>query len=249
MAAGTLYTVPISNRQLLDGEEVLLDMRPHWIVLAGPAILTVFALSGTVALAVRYPKAPIGVAWALAVVVALPAFWLLVRFAKRQGTSLIMTTARLILRRGVFGRDLVQLRLQRIVEVHYHQTLFERVVGTGRLIVDVNGENASIYIDDVRHPRRLQQALNRQMEVVAQGTDDSHQATEISNEGARHIDQVTAWTGQTTPPQGVPVARPSVETSGLSIPDQLVQLDELRRRGILTSHEFESKKAELLSRF
>jgi hypothetical protein len=33
-----------------------------------------------------------------------------------------------------------------------------------------------------------------------------------------------------------------------SVADRLVQLDELRRRGILTEAEFASKKAELLDR-
>ncbi|MHB8319985.1 MAG: SHOCT domain-containing protein [Acidimicrobiales bacterium] len=249
--------MPISNRQLLDGEEVILDMRPHWVVLAGPAILTGFAVAVAVAVTVRFPKAPIAVAWALAVMVAVPAVWLVARIAKRLGTSLILTTARLVLRRGVFGRDLVQLRLQRIVEVHYHQTLFERVIGTGRLIVEVNGESASIHVQDVRHPRRLQQALNHQMDAIAHGPDPS--------EGDDHISGAVAWTGVTTPPQGVAVTPAPLESSRAgsgpregsdqrerhapSIPDQLVQLDELRRRGILTPEEFEAKKADLLSRF
>jgi hypothetical protein len=33
-----------------------------------------------------------------------------------------------------------------------------------------------------------------------------------------------------------------------SIPEQLIQLDDLRRRGIVSEDEFESKKAELLDR-
>jgi hypothetical protein len=40
-------------------------------------------------------------------------------------------------------------------------------------------------------------------------------------------------------PRPVPVA-------GQSVADRLVQLDDLRRRGILSTDEFQAKKAELL---
>jgi hypothetical protein len=45
----------------------------------------------------------------------------------------------------------------------------------------------------------------------------------------------------------MPYAAP-VPGAGASIPDQLIQLDDLRRRGIISEGEFAAKKAELLSR-
>jgi len=50
-----------------------------------------------------------------------------------------------------------------------------------------------------------------------------------------------------TPPSGI--ARSARAAHGDdSVADRLMQLDELRRRGIVTDEEFSSKKAELLDR-
>ena len=66
--------------------------------------------------------------------------WLAGRLFRWYGVRLLVTTQRLILRRGVLGRDLVQLRLQRISEVHTTRTPLERVIGSGRLVVEVQEE-------------------------------------------------------------------------------------------------------------
>ena len=96
--AGTLDKVPISSRLLDDGEEVVVDLRPHWVFLLGPAVLTAVALAVAVAVVVRFPKAPVVVAGVLAVMVAIPAIWLVGRIVRWLGISLVVTTNRLIYR-------------------------------------------------------------------------------------------------------------------------------------------------------
>lgn len=63
-----------------------------------------------------------------------------------------------------------------------------------------------------------------------------------------------------TPPHGIEVppfahttvlpAVPAAPPTGAAatIPEQLIALDDLRKRGIITAQEFHAKKAELLSR-
>ncbi len=50
-----------------------------------------------------------------------------------------------------------------------------------------------------------------------------------------------------TPPSGIARVSPSPHGEE-TVAERLVQLDELRRRGIVTDAEFASKKAELLDR-
>ena len=57
----------------------------------------------------------------------------------------------------------------------------------------------------------------------------------------------TAAAIQPTAP-AVEVAHPAAPGGASSVPDQLIQLDDLHRRGIISEGEFEAKKAELLSR-
>ena len=98
--------MPISRRVLADDEEVLVDLRPHWVFLLGPAVLTVVAVAVAIAVAVEFPKAPVAVAGVLAVMVAVPALWLAGRVIRWLGISLVVTTTRLIYRQGVFGPGL-----------------------------------------------------------------------------------------------------------------------------------------------
>lgn len=253
--------MPISRELLVDDEEVLVDLRLHWVFLFGPAVLTAVALGAAIAVVVTFPKAPVAVAGVLAAMVAVPAIWLFGRVVRWLGISLVVTTDRLMYRQGVFGRDLVQFRLQRVSEVHSSQTLFDRIIGTGRLVMGLSGEEPMV-IDDVRRPRALQRVINRQLSALTSG---GQAAAPIhgSDVPAYSINVPRPVSLEDTPPHGVmpspspaphqPPAPaggplPTSGAAGTSIPEQLIQLDDLRRRGIISDAEFESKKAELLSR-
>ncbi len=259
--------MPISSRLLDDGEEVVVDLRPHWVFLLGPAVLTVVALAVAVTVVVRFPKAPVAVAGVLVVMVAVPVVWLAGRIIRWLGISLVVTTNRLIYRRGVFGRDLVQLRLSRIAEVHCTQTFVERLIGSGRLVVELVGDDP-MAVEDVRRPRTLQRVIARELDESSRRRADEggwagfggpSPATDVP---ARPISVPRPFSMDDTPPHGMPlptapthlgdptvgVAHPAAPAGGYSVPDQLIALDDLRRRGIVSEAEFEAKKAELLSR-
>ena len=207
------------------------------------------------------PKAPVAVAWVLAVMVALPVVWLAGRVMRWMGISLVVTTSRLLYRQGVFGRHLVQVRLLRVSEVNCAQSLFGRMIGSGQLVVGLTGEEPMV-IDDVRRPRAVQRVINRQLDALTSG---GPAAAPIvgSDVPAYSISASRAASLEDTPPDGVIIfpspdpysapgptgaSLPSTGAAGASIPEQLIQLDDLRQRGILTDTEFEAKKTELLSR-
>jgi hypothetical protein len=234
--------VPVSSRFLGPGEEVLVDLHPHWRRLAAPVVVSVVAVAAAAALTDRYPHAPSAVSVVLLALALVPLGWLAVRLAQWWAESLVVTTERLVLRRGLVRRDLVQLRLSRIAEVHCSQTLGERLLGTGRLVVELAGEDGAVTVDDVRRPRVLQRVLAARLEEAAEPV-PSPAPGWVPAPSAAPAGPV--WTGDITPPQGVPaVPRPQPG----SVPEQLVALDDLRRRGIVTEEEFAAKKAELLSR-
>jgi membrane protein YdbS with pleckstrin-like domain len=287
--------VPISSRVLDEDEEVLVDLRPHWVFLLGPVVLTAVAVAVAVAVVARFPKAPVAVAGVLAAMVAVPGLWLLGRVVRWLGISLVVTTDRIVYRRGIFSRDMVQLRLQRVAEVHCTQTIVDRLIGNGRVVVELTGE-PPMAIDDVRRPRALQRVINRQLDELAHGgpaaspgrdqplapyppaTPAGHPAPQPGYPLAsatyatddtpphgtlRHAVSTSVPPSPALPPPGFadPTGPggsplPTVAVQGpppappapASIPEQLIQLDDLRRRGIISDGEFEAKKAELLSR-
>jgi len=289
-AAGTLTPVPVPRRLLDDDEDVLVDVRPHWIFLSGPALLTLLAVAGAVAIGYEFPQAPVGVAWVLGAMVAIPALWLAARTLRWLGVSIAVTSRRLIYRRGLFRRDVVQVRLQRIAEVHLTQTVLERIIGAGRVVVEVQGDPQPLFVEDVRRPRSLQRVLSEQLDALDAGvpvrrtsaatvtptaqtmmmpattmptaaaptgaptaamlaTPPAAMPAEWPTTGPVVVPRPQAF--ESTPPHGVAVGDPAaavVTPPAGSIPDQLIQLDELRRRGIITDAEFADKKTELLRR-
>jgi membrane protein YdbS with pleckstrin-like domain len=274
--------MPLPRRFLNDDEEFLVELRPHWVFFAGPLLVAAAAVAVVIAILVAAPNVPNWVAdvlWALA---AIPLLWLLGRLLRWRGYTLALTTTRILLRRGVFDRNIVQIRLQRITEINLSQKLWERVLSTGRLIIDVQGEDDAVVLEFVRKPAIVQRVINGQInELVGGGS-----AEPIPNE-LRQIDSRSNRARAAkqeeptdTPPYGVPSVSaeehaaeppatpvpaapisvsPPLAPSGkgplppygsgpAEIRDRLIELDDLRQRGIISQEEFAAKKAELLSR-
>ena len=197
----------------------------------------------------KFPNAPLFVGYLLGAMVLIPVVWLLARIVRWLGISLVVTTERIIYRRGVFGRDLIQLRLRRVTEVQCAQTLW----GSPRRLRPAGGGTPGedpLVLADVRRPRVVQRVLNDQLHELGHGWADEGRSTAVGRD-----QEVGAPSFDPTPPHGVALAGPAVAVSPppsnqgtVSIHEQLIQLDDLRRRGILSEGEFESKKAELLSR-
>jgi membrane protein YdbS with pleckstrin-like domain len=243
--------VPIARDQLDTEEDVLVDLRPHWAFLSGPVALSLAAVAAALVVQNQYPNSSQVVQVVLAVMVGIPVFWLIARVAKWLSTSLVVTDRRLIFRSGVLGRRVVQLRLQRIVDVHCNQSLIERVIGTGRLIVEVEGEEGAVTVEDVRRPRALQRVLTRQLDEIDRAPSSyRNQEPQFSHRPVPRAPEVLPPAEEYTPPRGTARAfRSERGRSGSpSVSEQLIELDELRRRGILTEMEFAAKKSELLDR-
>ena len=79
------------------------------------------------------------------------------------------TSPRILVRQGILGRDTVQLRLQRITEVNIRQELIERLLGTGSLIIDVQGEDDSMTLEYMRKPAIVQRVINSQINEIVGG--------------------------------------------------------------------------------
>jgi len=130
-----------------------------------------------------------------------------------------VTTDRVIHRVGVISKHGVEIPLDRINTVFFHQSIFERLIGAGDLGIESAGERGSETFEDVRKPAIVQNEIYRQMEA---------NSNRIYG-GGRH-------------------AVPTQPDAGGSIPEQIEKLDELRRKGVISEQEFAAKKADLLNR-
>jgi hypothetical protein len=151
--------------QLLPGEEVLVDIRPHWSYLSGPLVLSLAAVAIGIALDVGIPHTSVALHWVEGAVVAVPCAWLAVRVVRWRTTGLVLTPLRIVEYWGVVSRREWEIRLSRIESTRVVQSPFRRLVGTGRLelVYWVEDEDEVRWIEDVRKPVILQRIVNRRM--------------------------------------------------------------------------------------
>ena len=159
--------MPFPRKYLNEGEEVVLDQRPHWFFLVGPVI----ALVATLALAVAVSSGVDGDLQKVAVVptlllVGVSLVWVLVRYARWATTSFVITTDRLIHRHGVLSKSGREIPLERLNDVSFHQTLFQRVLASGDLLIESAGERGQQMFSGFPHPERTQNQIHRQIELA-----------------------------------------------------------------------------------
>jgi hypothetical protein len=148
---------------LLPSEQVLVDIRPHWSYLSGPLAVALVTIGVGVTLDVTFPHTSVPLHWVEGLVVAVPCLWLAVRTVRWLTTKLVLTSFRLIEQWGVLSRRSAATPLADIASVTVVQSLGRRIVGTGRLELELYGEGGVRWIDDVRKPVILQRVISRRL--------------------------------------------------------------------------------------
>lgn len=154
------------KKYLNDGEEIILDLRPHWFFLFGPAA----ALIGALALAVWVGSGDNPPDWQVYPTVALAVaalLFFLVRLAQWMTTDLVLTTDRLIYRKGVLSRHGREIPLERINDVSFTQTLFQRVLRAGDVLIESGGERGQSSFGHFGDPQGIQNEVHRAIEAAS----------------------------------------------------------------------------------
>ncbi len=147
------------KRLLVEGEELVLDLRPHWIMLVAPAIVAVLVVIGWIAAAAKWDGVPVFVALAAG---AAPILYYSVRKSIQWGTEhFVVTSDRLIRRQGLIAKHSMEIPLEHINDVRFSQNILERVIGAGTLIVQSASEAGREEFTNVRHPEDVQKTIYR----------------------------------------------------------------------------------------
>src|ERR1700722_12317027 len=170
-ARGRRYAgaMALPRKFLNEDEELLAELRPHWIFLFGPLFTSIGVWAALIVLVVLWRNAPSALNYPILIVALIPGLWLLGRFVRWRSYVVALTSPRVLVRQGILGRDTVQLRLQRITEVNIRQSLLERVLGTGSLLIDVQGEDDTLTMEYMRKPAVVQRVLNSQINEIVGG--------------------------------------------------------------------------------
>jgi uncharacterized membrane protein YdbT with pleckstrin-like domain len=102
---------------------------------------------------------------ALAGVLVLVALgWFGITYARWATTNFVITTDRLIYRHGVLAKHGIEIPLDRVNTVFFSQSLLERMLGSGDLVIESAGELGRQDFANVRKPSAVQNEIYRQME-------------------------------------------------------------------------------------
>lgn len=159
--------MPFPERLLADDEDVVLDLHPHWKRLMIPALLVPVLAGASSYLTFLVPtgnvRAPLR--WAIVAVAAL----LLLRFSiwpwlRWQATRYVVTTRRVVIRTGVFGRAGRDIPLTRVNDVSFRHSLVERLLRCGTLTIESAGEQGQVVLPDVPSVELVQREVYRCVE-------------------------------------------------------------------------------------
>jgi uncharacterized membrane protein YdbT with pleckstrin-like domain len=156
--------VPFPPKLLNDNEEVVLDLRPHWSKLFWPVTFLVLAIIVSIFISVKWGNTATGVGSAIICVAALVFF--VFRYMRWTTTNFVVTTDRLVYRSGVVSKHGREIPLERVNDIAFHQSMFERMIGAGDLMIESAGERGQQTFSDIRRPSVVQNEIYRQMEAT-----------------------------------------------------------------------------------
>ena len=177
--------MPYPTRLLSPGEEIVREFRPHWTAIIGPIGITLAALLIVVILAffasgglAQYGPAIVAGLW---VIVTIRGFirWLT--------TQHVITNERVIHRSGFISKQGKEIPLEMINTISFGQTIFERLVGSGDVVIESAGETGQTRYTNIPDPEGLQTLIYRiredrmlTLERGGQGTSKAEQIRILS---------------------------------------------------------------------
>jgi uncharacterized membrane protein YdbT with pleckstrin-like domain len=154
------------SKLLNEGEQVILDLHPHWWYLAPSVAAVIVTLVATIG--VWAATSLSWLAYILAGLLVLSVLWLLVRYARWVTTSLVLTNHRLVHRSGILAKSGREIPLDHINDISYRQRIFERIIGAGDVVIESAGERGQEVFADLPKPGRIQNEIYRQIEAGKQ---------------------------------------------------------------------------------
>ena len=153
----------------LTGEEQLvLVLHPHWKTLIRPFLVAVLVVAAALVVEVVIPSGSAAAAVERLVVAAVAILalmlWLIVPVLRWRTTTYELTTKRLKVRDGIVARRGRDIPLARINDVSFSKGLLDRLLGSGRLVVESAGEHGQIVLTDIPQVEFAQATLFRLVE-------------------------------------------------------------------------------------
>lgn len=144
---------------LKEGEEKILEVAKHWIVLIKPLLSTGLFLSIAIISYSYRTKLPVGVGNLFAFIALISAVYFLYRIFERRINIWAVTNLRVIDEYGVFSRNAKESPLEKVNNVSYQQSLMGRIFGYGSVQIQTAAEMGATTYRFVSSPRLLKDTI------------------------------------------------------------------------------------------
>ena len=160
-----------SQKNLNANETIALDLHPHWWYFARPvASLVAAIIFGIWAIPRNFDNEGLDTFMRIVALAALAvaSIWTIARYLQWMTTHFVITSHRLIFRTGVIAKSGIEIPLERVNNVNFNQSIFERMLSAGDLLIESGGEDGQSRFSDIKRPDDVQRMIHSQMEVAAE---------------------------------------------------------------------------------
>jgi uncharacterized membrane protein YdbT with pleckstrin-like domain len=147
---------------LSEGEYLVLRLHPHWKTILRPLLVLALIIAAALVLLIMLPssvaKTPVRLGIGAVAVVAAIA-WCAVPLLRWRTTTYELTNRRLRLRAGILTRTGRDFPLSRISDITFTHGLLDRILGSGKLVVESAGEHGQLVLTEIPHVQQVQSQL------------------------------------------------------------------------------------------
>ena len=207
-------------------EQIVLTTRQHWITIVGSLLINgfFFLLLWGIGGVLAFLAVAIFPLWIPLVVVGLlslfPLWRLVSDWMHWWNDIYVVTNRRIIQAQGIINKHVIDSSLEKINDVVLTQSMLGRMLGYGDVEILTGSEIGVNLLKRITEPVRFKTEMLNQKEGMGEMDAFESKARRTLN-----------------------VAAPSAG----DVPELIAELDELRKKGLITDAEFQAKKAKLLS--
>lgn len=151
------------------GEQIIFQGHPSW-----RSILAFYLKGLLIGIIIAVIAALLGDGFLVPFLIVLAALGIsvLIGFIRRVATVYTITDRRLNIKRGIFARDIQETRLERVQNVNYSQTVFQRLLQVGDVDFDTAASDADnlFVFNGVANPLDVVQQVDRATSMGAAGS-------------------------------------------------------------------------------
>jgi membrane protein YdbS with pleckstrin-like domain len=162
-----MLTPKMAGLNLSPGEQVIFQGHPSWRAILGFYLkgILIAAIAGLIA-----KLAGAGSGTVFLVVLVVIGVTVLAGFVKRIATTYTITNRRLNIKRGTFSREVQETRLERVQNVNYSQSVYQRIMQIGDIDFDTAAtDDYNFIFSGVADPDQVVHHVDRATGIASGG--------------------------------------------------------------------------------